>query len=88
MANALTLTMEDLKKLPRVELVSVLECAGNGRGLYEPTMAGLQWEYGSVGNARWAGVRLARHVSQVLFYRLVYAGMFLTGIKLVWDGFA
>lgn len=58
-ANTLTLTMEDLKKLPRVELVSVLECAGNGRGLYEPTMAGLQWEYGSVGNARWAGVRLA-----------------------------
>jgi len=22
-----------------------------------------------------------------LFYRLVYAGMFLTGTKLVWDGF-
>jgi uncharacterized membrane protein YfcA len=36
----------------------------------------------------WAGVRLARHVSQVLFYRLVYAGMLLTGMKLVWDGFA
>jgi uncharacterized membrane protein YfcA len=36
----------------------------------------------------WSGVRLARHVSQVLFYRLVYAGMLLTGIKLVWDGFA
>jgi uncharacterized membrane protein YfcA len=36
----------------------------------------------------WSGVRLARHVSQVVFYRLVYAGMLLTGIKLVWDGFA
>jgi uncharacterized membrane protein YfcA len=36
----------------------------------------------------WSGVRLARHVSQVLFYRLVYTGMLLTGIKLVWDGFA
>lgn len=58
-ANALTLTMDELKKLPRVELVSVLECAGNGRSLYEPTMPGLQWEYGSVGNAKWAGVRLA-----------------------------
>lgn len=31
------------------------------------------------------GVRLARRVNQVLFYRLVYLGMFLTGIKLVWD---
>jgi len=55
----LTLTMEELKKLPRVEMVSVLECAGNGRGLFEPSMAGLQWIYGSVGNGRWAGVRLA-----------------------------
>jgi len=36
----------------------------------------------------WSGVRLARHVSQALFYRLVYGGMLLTGIKLVWDGFA
>jgi DMSO/TMAO reductase YedYZ molybdopterin-dependent catalytic subunit len=27
----LSLTMDDLRKLPRTELVSVLECAGNGR---------------------------------------------------------
>jgi len=33
----------------------------------------------------WAGVRLARRISQVLFYRFLYAGMFLTGIKLLWD---
>ena len=33
------------------------------------------------------GVRLAHRVDPVLFYRLVYAGMFLTGCKLVWDGF-
>ncbi|MBI2689282.1 MAG: molybdopterin-dependent oxidoreductase [Acidobacteria bacterium] len=58
-ASPLTLSLDELKKLPRVELVSVLECAGNGRGLYEPSMAGLQWTYGSVGNARWTGVRLA-----------------------------
>jgi sulfite oxidase len=54
----LTLTLADLKKLPRVELVSVLECAGNGRSFYQPTVAGAQWRFGSVGNARWAGVRL------------------------------
>jgi hypothetical protein len=51
--------MEDLKKLPPVELVSVVECAGNGRGFYEPSVPGLQWANGSVGNARWRGVRLA-----------------------------
>lgn len=54
----LTLSMADLKKLPRVELVSVLECAGNGRSFYEPRMPGAQWAYGAVGNGKWAGVRL------------------------------
>ena len=34
------------------------------------------------------GVGLARTISQVLFYRLLYTGMLLTGCKLVWDGFA
>jgi uncharacterized membrane protein YfcA len=33
----------------------------------------------------WVGVRLARRISPVLFYRLLYLGMFLTGVKLVWD---
>jgi DMSO/TMAO reductase YedYZ molybdopterin-dependent catalytic subunit len=54
-----TLSMEELKKFPRAELVSVLECAGNGRAFYQPTVIGLQWRYGAVGNARWSGVRLA-----------------------------
>jgi uncharacterized membrane protein YfcA len=31
------------------------------------------------------GVRLARRISQVLFYRLLYTGMALTGVKLIWD---
>jgi DMSO/TMAO reductase YedYZ molybdopterin-dependent catalytic subunit len=56
--RSLTLTMADLKKLPRVELVGVLECAGNGRGFYEPKVAGTQWAYGAVGNGRWVGARL------------------------------
>lgn len=33
----------------------------------------------------WLGVWLARRINPVLFYRLVYLGMFLTGTKLVWD---
>jgi len=57
--HELTLNMEELKKLPRQEFVAVLECAGNGRSFYEPRVAGTQWRYGAVGNARWAGVRLA-----------------------------
>lgn len=31
------------------------------------------------------GVRIARRINQVLFYRFLYTGMFLTGCKLVWD---
>ena len=54
----LSLTLADLRKLPRAEMVSVLECAGNGRAFYQPTVAGAQWRFGSVGNARWTGVRL------------------------------
>jgi uncharacterized membrane protein YfcA len=36
----------------------------------------------------WSGVWLARRIQPVLFYRLVYTGLFLTGSKLVWDAFA
>lgn len=35
----------------------------------------------------WLGVRLARRISQLWFYRFLYLGMFLTGCKLSWDGF-
>jgi DMSO/TMAO reductase YedYZ molybdopterin-dependent catalytic subunit len=58
-ATPLTLAMEDLRQLPAVEMVSVVECAGNGRSFYEPSVPGLQWASGAVGNARWKGVRLA-----------------------------
>ncbi|WP_309679087.1 sulfite exporter TauE/SafE family protein [Polaromonas sp.] len=34
----------------------------------------------------WMGVRLARRISPVWFYRVLYIGMLLTGIKLLWDG--
>ena len=33
------------------------------------------------------GVKVAHRIQPLLFYRLIYAGMFLTGCKLVWDGF-
>lgn len=35
----------------------------------------------------WIGVRMARTISPVLFYRFLYGGMLLTGVKLLWDGF-
>src|SRR3954469_22916914 len=46
--SKLDLTIDDLKKMPKVEIVSVCECAGNGRSFFEPSMPGLQWEFGGV----------------------------------------
>ncbi len=36
----------------------------------------------------WMGVRIARRINQVLFYRFLYAGMLVTGVKLLWDAVA
>jgi len=58
-ATPLTLTLDELKKMPAVDLVSVVECAGNGRSFYEPPVPGAQWSTGAVGNGRWRGVRMA-----------------------------
>ena len=54
----LSLSLADLARLPRVTLVAVNQCAGNGRGLFAPRMAGAQWGNGAMGNALWEGVRL------------------------------
>jgi sulfite oxidase len=58
-STPLTLSMDDLRRMPSFELPAVLECAGNGRSFYEPAVAGLQWTNGAVGNGRWRGVRLS-----------------------------
>lgn len=34
----------------------------------------------------WVGINLARRIDPDLFYKFVYAGMLLTGLKLLWDG--
>lgn len=58
-STALTVTLDDLRNMPAVEVTGVLECAGNGRAFFDPPVAGLQWRHGAAGNARWRGVRLA-----------------------------
>lgn len=53
-----SLSMADILALPRFEIAAVNQCSGNSRGLYEPRVAGAQWENGAMGNAKWTGVRL------------------------------
>jgi sulfite dehydrogenase len=57
-ARPLSLTLEQLRKLPAVEVVAVNQCSGNGRAAFEPRVPGVQWAQGAMGNARWTGVRL------------------------------
>jgi sulfite dehydrogenase len=56
----LELTMEELRRMGGDEVVAVNQCSGNSRGLFEPKVAGAQWRNGAMGNARWAGVGLAK----------------------------
>src|SRR5215471_20244102 len=56
--NALSLSLDEILTLPRVELVAVNQCSGNSRGYFQPRVAGGEWSHGAMGNARWAGVRL------------------------------
>ncbi|MBO0720594.1 MAG: sulfite oxidase [Blastocatellia bacterium] len=55
----LKLSLDDLKKFPKVTNAVTMECAGNGRAFMVPAATGVQWEKGAVGTARWSGVRLA-----------------------------
>jgi len=52
------ITLDDLKKMPAVEVVAVNQCSGNRRGLSKPHVQGVEWGYGAMGCARWKGARL------------------------------
>ena len=45
--------LDDLRNaFPRAELVAVCQCSGNRRGFSDPHVAGVEWGYGAMGNAR------------------------------------
>lgn len=52
------ITLDDLKKMPALEVVAVNQCSGNRRGLSNPHVVGVEWGYGAMGCARWKGARL------------------------------
>jgi sulfite oxidase len=58
-AAPVSMTLDELRKLPSASVTTTLECAGNGRAFFDPPVAGIQWSKGAVGTARWTGVRLA-----------------------------
>ncbi len=55
----ISLSMDELRKgFEPVTYTAVIQCAGNGRSLFEPRVPGGQWENGSLGNVTWTGARL------------------------------
>lgn len=54
--RSLRLGVRDLRAMPSREVVAVLECAGNGRGLSGWSAPGTQWNLGGVGCSAWRGV--------------------------------
>ena len=56
--HPLRLSLRDLQNMRSQTLVATLECAGNGRTMFDPPVAGEQWQLGAVSTAEWTGVPL------------------------------
>ena len=56
--SPLSLSLDDLREMPAREDAVTLECAGNGRSLFQPKIEGEAWELGAVSTAVWKGVSL------------------------------
>ncbi|MBV9625307.1 MAG: sulfite oxidase [Acidobacteria bacterium] len=56
----LVLSLSDLARLNGHSVTNTLECAGNGRAFQNPKVAGIQWQRGAVGTARFSGPRLGQ----------------------------
>lgn len=56
----LRLSLDELRALPKVEVVATLQCSGNRRGDMNDfrRTSGTAWGQGAVSTARWGGVRL------------------------------
>jgi DMSO/TMAO reductase YedYZ molybdopterin-dependent catalytic subunit/rhodanese-related sulfurtransferase/glyoxylase-like metal-dependent hydrolase (beta-lactamase superfamily II) len=54
----LRLSLRDLRNMPSQSLVATLECAGNGRSMFDPPVEGEQWRFSAASTAEWTGVPL------------------------------
>jgi DMSO/TMAO reductase YedYZ molybdopterin-dependent catalytic subunit len=60
-----SLALRDLQQMRSQTMVVTLECAGNGRTLFEPAIDGEKWAMGAVSTAEWTGVPLAEVLDRV-----------------------
>ena len=57
-AEPRSLTVRELKTLGIATVATVLQCSGNGRGLFDHETSGSQWITGAAGSVLWSGVPL------------------------------
>jgi DMSO/TMAO reductase YedYZ molybdopterin-dependent catalytic subunit len=76
--SPLSLSLDEIKKMPATTITATLECAGNGRSFFQPSVAGVQWEKGAVGTGRFTGVRLSEILKK--------AGVKSTGLNVEMHG--
>lgn len=57
-ADPRTMTVGEMKGLGIETVATVLQCSGNGRGLYDHEASGTQWITGAAGCVIWSGVPL------------------------------
>jgi DMSO/TMAO reductase YedYZ molybdopterin-dependent catalytic subunit len=60
----LSLGLDAISNIPSETRTVTLECAGNGRTLFHPPIAGEQWTLGAVSTAEWTGVPLVKILNQ------------------------
>jgi DMSO/TMAO reductase YedYZ molybdopterin-dependent catalytic subunit len=54
----LELGLRELLNMRSQSMIVTLECAGNGRSMFDPPVQGEQWHLGAVSTAEWTGVPL------------------------------
>jgi sulfane dehydrogenase subunit SoxC len=58
-SRPLSLSLDDLRSRPAVDLVATMECAGNGRARLSPRPVSQPWLHEAVGTMTWTGTPLA-----------------------------
>ncbi|HEV3402521.1 MAG TPA: sulfite oxidase, partial [Acidimicrobiales bacterium] len=75
----LTLSLDDLRSRPAVEVAATMECAGNGRARLAPRPMSQPWLVEAVGTGRWRGTRLRPLLEEAGFddgaREVVFTGM-------------
>ena len=77
-ARPLSLSLDDLRARPAIELAVTMECAGNGRAQLTPRPMSQPWLSEAVGTARWRGAPLAPLLEE--------AGVLPGAVELVFTG--